>query len=101
MRAMPTVAPELRGRMITWRHALHQHPETGFEEHTTAAYVTAILTELGFEVHRGLGGTGVVASLKVGTAKDAIGLRADMDALNIQEGTADRPYASFIDGKKH
>jgi metal-dependent amidase/aminoacylase/carboxypeptidase family protein len=50
---MPTVAPELQGRMITWRHALHQHPETGFEEHTTAAYVTAILTELGFEVHRG------------------------------------------------
>jgi amidohydrolase len=98
---MPAVAPELQGRMITWRHALHQHPETGFEEHTTAAYVTAILTDLGFEVHRGLGGTGVVASLKVGTGKDAIGLRADMDALNIKEGAAHRPYASCIDGKMH
>lgn len=101
MRARGTVESELNSRMITWRHHLHQHPETGFEEQRTADYVATILTDLGLEVHRGIGGTGVVASIKVGTGNDAIGLRADMDALNIKESAANRPHASRVDGKMH
>ena len=88
----------LEREMIAWRHHLHAHPETGFEERETAAFVAANLEALGLEVTRGVGGTGVVGALRRGPR--AIGLRADMDALAIQE-TGLRPYASRCPGRMH
>ena len=88
-------------RLKDWRHAFHRHPETGFEEVDTSARVAGILEGLGLEVHRGIGGTGLVASLKVGEGTGVIGLRADMDALNITEQVPEREHASRIDGKMH
>jgi amidohydrolase len=87
-------------QMKSWRHYLHAHPETGFEEHRTSAFLAETLASFGLEVHRGIAGTGVVATLRVGTGNRAIGLRADMDALNIQEA-GDRPHASQVAGKMH
>jgi len=72
-------------QLVRWRHELHQIPETAFTEHATAAYVASALRELGFDVTTGVGGTGVVGSLTLGTAERAIGLRADMDALPLRE----------------
>nr|WP_282615408.1 amidohydrolase [Pseudomonas violetae] len=87
--------------MVTWRHHLHQHPEVGFEELQTSDYVTAALQEMGLEVHRNIGGTGLVASLSVGDGTGVIGLRADMDALHIHEDAPDRDHASTRAGKMH
>src|ERR1700728_1807009 len=69
------------------RHDIHAHPELGLEEHRTAELVANKLTELGIEVHRGIGGTGVVGVLRAGDGTQKIGLRADMDALPIEEET--------------
>lgn len=88
-------------RLKQWRHTFHRHPETGFEEFTTSDAVAKILTDLGLEVHRGIGGTGLVASLTVGEGCGVIGLRADMDALNITEQAQGRDHASCNDGKMH
>ena len=71
--------------MIGWRHDFHLHPELGFEEHRTAAKVADLLEEFGIQVHREIGGTGVVGILQSGERKRSIGLRADMDALPIEE----------------
>jgi amidohydrolase len=71
--------------MIQWRHEIHQYPETGFEEHRTAAKVAELLRSFGLEVHEGVGKTGVVGVLKRGHSSRSIGLRADMDALSIGE----------------
>ena len=71
------------------RHHIHHHPELAFEEFATAALVAEKLAEWGYQVTRGLGGTGVVGTLKLGDGTRSIGLRADMDALPIDE--ADRP----------
>jgi hippurate hydrolase len=72
--------------MMAWRHDLHAHPEFGFEVVRTAAFVAAKLRELGLdEVVEGVGGTGVVGTLKRGSGRRAIALRADMDALRIAE----------------
>ncbi|QGK70420.1 amidohydrolase [Allosaccharopolyspora coralli] len=68
-----------------WRHDLHQRPETGFAEHATAAYVADVLRALGLRVEIGVGGTGVVGSLRGGGSDRAIGFRADMDGLPLQE----------------
>ena len=68
-----------------WRRDIHQHPELGFNEHRTADLVAKKLESFGLEVHRGLATTGVVGTLRAGTSSRAIGLRADMDALPIQE----------------
>jgi hippurate hydrolase len=67
------------------RRDLHAHPELRFEERRTADIVAAALTEFGIPVTRGLGGTGVVGTLKFGSSSRAVGLRADMDALPITE----------------
>jgi amidohydrolase len=91
----------LQEQLKNWRHDLHQNPETGFEEANTSEYVANILATLGLDVHRGIGGTGLVASLSVGDGKRAIGLRADMDALNIAEHAPGRTYASRTPGKMH
>ena len=87
-------------QMIAWRHALHQIPETDFNEVATAAYVVAVLTDLGYSVHTGIGGTGVVASLTRGTSTRSIGFRAELDGLLITEAVA-RPYASRTPGRMH
>lgn len=82
------------------RHDLHAHPELGFEEERTSDIVAGLLTEAGIEVHRGLGGTGVVGTLQIGNGTRRIGLRADMDALAMPE-LVDRPYRSTVPGKMH
>ena len=90
------LSTELRG----WRHYLHEHPETAFEEENTARFVAEKLTEMGYEVATGIGKTGVVATLTNGEGSGIIGIRADMDALNIHEQT-NLPYASNYPGKMH
>ena len=91
----------LRDQLSGWRRQLHAMPETGFEEARTSAFVIGVLRALGLEVHTGIGGTGLVANLKVGSGKGVIGLRAEMDALNITEVPTDRAYASATPGKMH
>jgi hippurate hydrolase len=76
----------LHDEMIGWRHLLHAHPEFGFEEAGTAAFVAARLRDFGLdEVVERVGGTGVVGTLRRGSGRRAIALRADMDALRIAE----------------
>ena len=67
------------------RRDIHAHPELAFEEHRTAGLVAERLRALGIETHTGIGKTGVVGVLRAGSGRRAIGLRADMDALPIQE----------------
>ncbi|CAM2169214.1 Hippurate hydrolase [Paraburkholderia sacchari] len=98
--AIPPAIAEIEAEMIALRHAIHAHPELGFEEFVTSDLVAERLAEWGYEVHRGLGGTGVVGTLKVGTGKQRLGLRADMDALPIQENTG-LDYESRVPGKMH
>ena len=71
--------------LTRWRRDIHAHPELGFEETRTADLVAAKLGEFGIEVHRGLGKTGVVGTLRAGSGSGTLGLRADMDALPIEE----------------
>ncbi|MFM7704423.1 MAG: M20 aminoacylase family protein [Rubrivivax sp.] len=86
--------------MVEIRHRIHQNPELAYEENATADLVAQCLQRWGYEVHRGLGVTGVVGTLKVGTSTRRIGLRADMDALPIKE-TSGKPWASKVFGKMH
>ncbi len=82
------------------RRDIHKHPETAYEENRTADIVAERLEAWGLEVHRGLGGTGVVGTLRMGDSNRAVGFRADMDALFIQEkNTFD--HRSVHDGKMH
>jgi len=74
--------------LTRWRRDLHAHPELGFEEHRTAELVAEKLESFGVQVHRGIGGTGVVGVLRVGNETASVGLRADMDALPIHEDNA-------------
>ncbi|MEC3767416.1 MULTISPECIES: M20 aminoacylase family protein [Cupriavidus] len=92
---------DLAAQLKSWRHALHRCPETGFEEWQTADFIARVLGEMGMEVHRGIGGTGVVANLRAGSGTGVIGLRADMDALAIQEDAPGRAHASATPGKMH
>lgn len=82
------------------RQDIHANPELGLEEYRTADLVAAKLEEWGIEVHRGVGGTGVVGVLRSGNGPGAIGLRADMDALPIVEAT-NVPYSSQNNGVMH
>ncbi|MCK8192822.1 M20 family metallopeptidase [Erwinia amylovora] len=79
-----TIPDSLIAEATAWRRKLHACPELGYQEHQTAQTVAEQLTALGLQVHRGLAGTGVVATLENGPGP-AIGLRADMDALPITE----------------
>jgi hippurate hydrolase len=94
--AIREAAPE----MVALRHRIHAHPELAFEEFQTADLVAERLAAWGYEVHRGLGGTGVVGTLRAGQGPRRLGLRADMDALPIHEATG-LPYASQVPGKMH
>ena len=78
-------AQRLNEQMIAWRRDIHRHPEIAFEEHRTAGVVAKALREFGYEVTEGIGGTGVVGTPKAGASSLAIGLRADMDALPMEE----------------
>lgn len=86
--------------MTALRRDFHAHPELGFEEVRTSAVVAEKLAEAGIEVHRGLGKTGVVGTLKIGNGTRRIALRADMDALAMPE-LADRPYKSETPNTMH
>ena len=93
---------DFHAEMTEWRQALHAHPETAFEEVWTADFVANKLSGFGYTVNRGLAGTGVVGTIK-GNKPDngrAIGLRADMDALNLMEGNT-FAHRSQIEGKMH
>ena len=91
---------EFENEIRQWRRHLHKFPETAYEEIKTANYISEKLQSFGLEVHRGLGRTGVVASLSTGSSDKKIALRADMDALLIQEQN-DFAYKSTHDGKMH
>lgn len=88
-------------RMIAWRHDLHANPEFGFAEKRTSLLVAGLLRAAGLdEVIEGVGGTGVVGTLRRGTGRHTIALRADMDALRITE-TGSCAYSSTIAGLMH
>jgi len=90
----------LADEMIELRHRIHAHPELGFEEFATSDLVAERLQSWGGTVHRGLGGTGIVAQLTAGDGGKRLGIRADMDALPIHEATG-LPYQSRISVKRH
>jgi amidohydrolase len=92
---------DLAPRMTEWRRHLHQHPETRFDCHTTAAFIAQRLREMGVdEVHEGIAASGIVAIIHGTGAGPTIGLRADIDALPITEETG-LPWASTTPGKMH
>ncbi len=86
--------------LVSVRRDFHQHPEIAFEEIRTSGIIADYLEKLGLEVTRGVGKTGVVADLKGGQPGKTVLIRADIDALPIQEAT-DTPYASSINGRMH
>lgn len=91
---------ELKTQIAAWRHYLHQHPETAFEENGTSDFIAEQLVKMGLDVQRNIGRTGIVASLKAGEGSGVIGLRADMDAIELQEA-GEHPYTSIYPGKMH
>lgn len=93
---------ELTDEMTEWRHEMHKHPETAFEETWTSAFIKSQLETFGMdEIHDGIAKTGIVAVLRGnGDSNDAIGLRADFDALDILE-LNELDYKSQIPGKMH
>ena len=91
---------EFHDDLTNWRQDIHAHPELGFEEQRTSDFVAQKLAEFGYEVHRGVGRTGVVGRLCAGTSPRSIGLRADMDALPIEEAT-NLTYRSRHQGCMH
>jgi amidohydrolase len=90
----------LAENLINWRRHLHAHPELSLQESETAAFVCARLAELGIPYEAGIGGHGIVATLSRGQSNRSVGLRADMDALPVEEATG-LPYASTRPGVMH
>ncbi|MGR9060632.1 M20 aminoacylase family protein (plasmid) [Rhizobium leguminosarum] len=86
--------------IIALRHDLHQYPELAFQELRTSKLVASRLSSWGYEVATGIAGTGIVATLRRGEGKKRIGIRADMDALPIEEATG-LAYASSNPGVMH
>lgn len=95
-----TEAEKLAGQLTAWRRDLHAYPELGFEVHRTAGIVARTLGELGCEVRTGIGQSGVIGLISGGKPGPAVMLRADMDALPIQE-ISDVPYSSQVAGVMH
>jgi len=95
-----SIPETLHNEMREWRHDIHAHPELGFQEKRTSDLVAAQLESFGIEVHRGIGRTGVVGVLRNGNSKRSLGLRADMDALPIQEANS-FAHRSRHDGVMH
>jgi hippurate hydrolase len=98
--AVPQQIAALESEMTAWRRDIHAHPELGFQEQRTAQLVAERLQAFGIEVHRGIGKTGVVGVLRSGSAQKSVGLRADMDALPIQERNT-FPHRSKNQGQMH
>ena len=97
------IRPEIKAledTIISTRRDIHQHPELAFDEHRTSKLVADRLESMGFEVQRGIGKTGVVGTLHSNGKGKTIALRADMDALPMQE-TSDISYKSKNDGIMH
>ena len=97
------IAPKiqaLQADMQHWRRHIHQHPETAFEETATAQLIADLLQQARIEVHQGLAKTGVVGVLRRGNSRNSIALRADIDALYIQEQNR-FDHASCHSGKMH
>ncbi|WP_103104986.1 M20 family metallopeptidase [Brevibacillus reuszeri] len=88
------------GEMVEVRRHLHQHPELSFQEVKTPKFIAEYHEKLGHEVRTGVGGGGVVATLRGGKPGQTVALRADFDALPIQEET-DVPFKSVVDGVMH
>ena len=86
--------------IIAMRRDIHKYPELGFDEHRTSSLVAEHMKDLDFDVTTGIGKTGVIGDLKGNKGGPTIGLRADMDALPIQE-TGEIPYRSLNDGIMH
>ncbi|WP_254070422.1 amidohydrolase [Acidisphaera sp. L21] len=94
------IDPALAASLTQWRRHLHANPEMSLHETATAAFVAARLTELAVPFETGVGGHGIVATLRRGQSDRSVGLRADMDALPIEEAT-DVAYASTRPGVMH
>jgi hippurate hydrolase len=90
----------MHAELTGWRRDIHAHPELGFEETRTSDLVATKLAAFGCTVHRGLGKTGVVGTLRAGSSARTVGLRADMDALPIEEANAFE-HRSLHRGKMH
>jgi hippurate hydrolase len=86
--------------VVRWRHHLHRHPELGFQERKTSAFIAQKLTDWGLTVQTGLAGTGVVGTLSRGLSRRTIGIRADIDALPILEAS-DISHRSLRPGVMH
>jgi hippurate hydrolase len=97
---MSVATPVTDEDFVALRHRLHAAPELAYEEHETAALVSTYLREWGYEVVTGVGRTGVVGTLRIGAGERSVAIRADMDALPIEEATG-LDYASRIPGKMH
>ncbi len=95
-----TQQSQLHQQMISWRHWLHQHPELSFNELLTSDYIASVLQDNDIEMHRGMAVTGIVATIHGNRSGGSIGLRADMDALPIQE-LNEFEHKSIHDGKMH
>ncbi|GAF25145.1 metal-dependent amidase/aminoacylase/carboxypeptidase [Moorella thermoacetica Y72] len=93
-------AEALKPQLVAWRRRLHQYPELSFEERETSALVAGVLRELGLQVRSGIGGTGVVGVLAGAGEGPGVALRADMDALPLQEDTGEE-FASRYPGRMH
>ncbi len=96
---LPGVA-RIQDEMIALRREIHANPELGYKEFETSARVASRLEAWGYTVHRGLAGTGVVATLQCGAGTRRLGLRADMDALPMTEASG-LPWASRAPGRMH
>ena len=94
------IDPALVAQLTGWRRHLHAHPELSLQESATAGFVAARLAELGIEHTTGVGGHGVVATIRRGASNRSVGLRADMDALPIEEQTG-VAYGSTRPGVMH
>ena len=90
----------LHNQLIEWRQDLHMNPQIGFEEEYASKKVASLLKNFGLEVHKNIAKTGVVGVLKKGSSNKSIGIRADMDALPIQE-TNTFNYKSKIENRMH
>ena len=97
---MNVVTENFEKEMIAWRHDFHAHPELNFDLDITSAKVAEILKSFGLEVFEGIGKKGIVAVLKNGNSNKSIGIRADMDALPVNE-ESDCAYKSTHEGKMH
>lgn len=91
---------QLKQQLIAWRHHLHAYPESAFEEVKTADFIAERLNEMGIEVHRQIGKTGLVGVLKCGDGDEVIGIRADIDCIQLNE-QGELAYRSITPERMH